>query len=191
MRAKTSHKKCVFSVFFARVLRATSPKVTAICRPSLRPKSAVTSSCLRRPRWAWPWCSFNFVHALTSLFFHRKNGSLWTRSTLGAVKSRCLKSDFWAKCRTRAPSAHARKNLLHALTLFFYLLRSDIYKTVPMRGEFTGRCLRSAFWAVLWFSFYFSHAFCVFCPRRPLRDAPMATSPLQPSREGYYGDRMP
>ena len=188
MRAKTSHKKCFFSVFFSACFASDFPESNSDLPALIASKKC---SCLRRPRWAWPRCSFNFVHALTSLFFHRKNGSLWTRSPRGAVKSRCLKSDFWAKCRTRAPSAHARKNLLHALTLFFYLLRSDIYITVPIRGAVTGRCLRSPFWAVLWFSFYFSHAFCVFWPRRPLRDAPMATSPLQPSREGYYGDRMP
>ena len=36
-----------------------------------------------------------------------------------------------------------------------------------MRGPVTGRCLRSLFWAVPRCSFYFLHAFCVFCPRRP------------------------
>ena len=124
-------------------------------------------------------------------FFHPKIAVPCSRRMREPVKSRCLKSAFWAKCRTCAPSAHARKNLLHALTLFVYLLRSNIYITVLMLAAVTGRCLRSPFWAVLWFSFYFSHAFCVFCPRRPLRDAPSATSPLQHSREGYYGDRMP
>ena len=93
-----SQKTFFFQFFFPRVLRASSPRVAAICRPWLRPKSAIFSRCLRRLRWAWPRCSFNFVHALTSSFFHRKIAVLWTSSPLGAVKSRCLKSDFWAKC---------------------------------------------------------------------------------------------
>ena len=44
--------------------------ITAICRSSLRPNSAVTTRCLRRPCWAVPQCSLNFVHALA---FSSKN----------------------------------------------------------------------------------------------------------------------
>ena len=68
-----SQKMFFFQFFFPCVLRATCRTITAICRPSLRPKSAVTSRCLRRPCWAVPRCSLNFVHALTSFFFIQKS----------------------------------------------------------------------------------------------------------------------
>ena len=109
---KNFSQKMFFFSFFFRVFCEQLPV------PLLRFSGALRASLLGRTPMFFELCTRAHFFC-----FHPKIAVPCTILILGPVASRCLRRPCWAKCRTRAPSAHARKNFSQKMFFFSFFFR--------------------------------------------------------------------